>query len=186
MSCELLTCALTRLHVDFAAAEDHPDIPRGEVITMKFKVEMGKHQSDDRQFRLSLGANFSEHTNETKLGFQVETIIIGFFRVSDDVDSETVVGHAQSHGINTLYGTLRGIVMTATASFPGGPMILKSRTAQQIIGVENMQKASHVRPQKAGLRKRKPHGEEAGVKSAQRVFAKVLEKADPKAAKKSR
>lgn len=181
MSCELLTCALTRLHVDFAADEDHPDMPRGEVITMNFKFEMGKHQKDDRQFRLSLAANFSEHTSEKKLGFQVETTIVGFFRVSDDVDMKTVVGHAQSHGINTLYGTLRGIVMTATASFPTGPMILKSRTAQQILGIKNIPDSQGGR---SGVRKRKRQTPaEDGVAAAHRVFAKVLEKADPKAKK---
>lgn len=185
MSCELLTCALTRIHVDFVADEDHPEIPRGEVLTMTFKVEMGKHHADDRQFRLLLAANFSEHTNEKKLGFQVETTIVGFFRVSDDVDSETVVGHAQSHGINTLYGTLRGIVMTATASFPTGPMILKSRTAQQILGIKNIPKSQVVHSAALGVRKRKRQKPaEDGVAAAQRVFAKVLEKADPKAKKR--
>jgi preprotein translocase subunit SecB len=187
MSCELLTCVVTRLHIDFSADESSEG-RRGEFLTMNFNIEAGKHVTEERQYRITLTAKFSEHSKEKKpIGFQVESTIVGFFKISDDVDKERISVHAQMNGVNTLYGTLRGVIMSATGTFPVGPMILKSRMPHEIIGsITPPVDSPEVAPSKMARRKRSAHSEEAGVKSAQRVLAKVREKADPEATAKRR
>lgn len=189
MSFELITCAVTHLRIDFVAPSDF-DGSRGAVITMNFDSGIARHVTELRKFKIFLTAKFSEHTEDKiPLGFQVDTSITGFVRVSEDIPDEKVAAYAHMNGVNSLYGTLRGVIMSATGVFPTGPMILKSRTAHQIIGVPDPSKAGPEKPineiAKVSSRTSRPRRKpvEEGVASGQRVFSKVLAKADPVAEK---
>jgi hypothetical protein len=66
-------------------------------------------------------------------------------------------------------------------------MILKSRTAQQLLGiVDNELNASPEEAQGVPVRRKRRSPAEEGVAAAHRVFGQVLEKADPKATAKRR
>lgn len=186
MASELLSCALTRLHIDFIQVEG-VDRYRGEITTMHFSLEMSRHVKEERQFKVTLKAAFSEHSKDNvQHGFQVEASILGFVRISTDVAEDVVSRHAALNSVNTLYGTLRGLILGATGAFPAGPMILKSLTAQEIIDTlkdrtrtegRSVKRTAHRLRSLSQTKHQQPS--EEGIKSAQKVFAKVLEQADP-------
>lgn len=199
MDCELMAFGVTKLHVDFLpqikkeeGKSSQQFGPRGEETTMKFSVNFAVHKDNERQFQITLGAKFSEHTKENvPLGYLVEVGVIGVVVVSKDVDSEKVAKVAQLNGVNLLYGTMRGIVLNATGGFVAGPLMTKSLTAQEILGTlikapESKPEPTQVIPKssKRPVRNR-PSPTQEGVSSAQSVLRKVLAKADPARPKKT-
>ena len=136
MQLELLNFALSSLHVDFVESQQAKS-PRGEQLGMNFEIHLGQHATIKRQFRVELQASISEQTPRIgPVGFQVKASIVGIVKVQDDVSDDMALSIAQVGGVNVLYGTLRGVIATATGVFPTGPMILRSLTPKDIIGVK--------------------------------------------------
>lgn len=194
---ELLNFAISSLHVDFVESPK-AKAPRGEQIGMNFEIHFGQHATTKRQYRVEIQSSISEVTPGIgPLGFQVKATIVGIVKVRDDVPDGDVLGLVQVGSVNVLYGTLRGVIACATGVFPTGPLILRSLTPADIIGVkleqggvsaktpEKLEDNQDAKPKSVvrAARKRRSPAQD-GVASAQRVFTKVLAKADPKAVKK--
>jgi preprotein translocase subunit SecB len=193
MACELAGFAATKLHIDFVIVEKG-ELQRGELTSVQFGLDIGRHLTDENNFQLTLRAKFSEHTKEkVAMGFQLEAAVTGIIKVSSDTPKEKVQHLAEINGINMLYGTLRGIVLSATGIFPKGPLMLRSFVPSEILNsaLGNQPSSEHKEEQppreenKPGVtsrtRRKRRSPEEEGVKSAQRAVASVVEKADPKA-----
>jgi preprotein translocase subunit SecB len=201
MDCELIAFAVTKLHIDFVSAikvdKGNQSVqfgPRGEVTSMNFGMNFGAHKDNERQFQMTLGVKFSEQTKEkTPLGYQVEANVIGILMVSKEVPVEKISHIVQLNGVNLLYGTMRGVIFNATGSFIVGPMMIKSLTAQEILGtlakppppVPETPVVAESKPKdtKRAARNRRSPAQE-GVASAQRVLAALDKRDDPKVAKK--
>lgn len=131
--CQLKHFAVTRLHVDWAIV---PKVkhPRGEHIECKFGVSVFKHLQSSNEFKVELRASFSEVTKGSlPHGFQVEVVIVGLLSFSPELNEETLQRLVHLNGVNVLYGTLRGIVASASGVFPFGPMIIPSLSPQEIL-----------------------------------------------------
>jgi hypothetical protein len=112
-----------------------------------------------------------------------EFVAVGFFRVRPDFPADQATKLVAVTGTSMLYGAVREMVANLTARGPA-PMLNLVSVAFTDTPIEEDPKLCEV------VKARTPHGlydrrkrnapAEAGVKSAQRV----LEKADPKAAKK--
>ena len=194
MDCELVAFAVTKLHVDFIPEikkeEGTPGSvqfgARGEQTTMQFSVNLAVHKDIERQFQMTIGVRFTEETKEkVPFGYQVEVSVIGVIKVSDEVPTEKIVHIAQLNGVNLLYGTIRGVVFSATGAFIVGPMMIKSLTAQEILGTLTKPPADPTAAQpvnpvhsKRASRKRRAPAQE-GVAGAQKVLAALLERHDP-------
>lgn len=140
MSFELKGIGLTKLHIDFAPAKD-ASRPRGELISMNFEVELQKSTTIERQFRVLLNAKFSEHTKEKVLaGFQVEAGTSCVVLVGDEVEAEKVQISAEMNAVGMMFGTLRGVLLSATGAFPNGPLTLRSVMPGKILGIAQRSK----------------------------------------------
>jgi hypothetical protein len=123
----------------------------------------------------------------------VEAVLTGVVRVRDGIPDEKIAPTAQLNGIQLLYGAMRGIVLSVTGAFPTGPMLLRAFTTKEILdSISNSLKekeSQKIAPKEtehrvSGRSRVRKSPAEEGVASANRVFGEILEKADPKAAKK--
>jgi hypothetical protein len=91
------------------------------------------------------------------LGFQVEAKVVALVTVSDAVPEGKLQSFVHGNAVNVLYGTLRGLVASATGVFPYGPLILPSISANEILASIQAQpaKTPAIEHLKARLRARK-------------------------------
>jgi len=110
-----------------------------------------------------------------------EIVIHGFFRISRTIPPEKRDKIAAVNGAGLLFGAVREMVANLTARGPNPMVTLISLNFSDMTLNSEVKSASENPP--SSHRKRESPAEE-GVASANRTFAKILEKADPKAAKK--
>ncbi len=130
--CQLEEYLLTRLHLDF-----NPP-PKDEVrinqVKSAFDYSLGVHSKEVRRYRFDLHVKcYEADEEEIKVGYEVEAAITGFFSLDEEVPKEKMEVLVRLNSFSILYGMLRGIVATASGSFPGGKFLLPAVMPQDIV-----------------------------------------------------
>jgi preprotein translocase subunit SecB len=125
--------ALTKMHADWVAPVGTEEV-MVDHIASNFACHVFQHQTVARQFKIEFAARLSQRTSTgTRIGFQVEAQLAALVTVSDAVPAEKLGSFVHANAVNTLYGTLRGLVASATGVFPFGPLIVPSLSAKEIL-----------------------------------------------------
>ncbi|MGA3172203.1 MAG: hypothetical protein ABSE62_14455 [Chthoniobacteraceae bacterium] len=154
---------VTRMHTDWVLPEN---LAKGtiEQIEANFSCEILRHQDRTREFRVEFAGKFSQETAKgIRLGFDVEVRLVALVSVSEAVPEEKLGEYVHVNSVSALYGTIRGLVASATGVFPSGPLILPSTSPKEIF--ESMRRDEAERAKK---NKPKP------AKSIRRVWVKPV------------
>jgi hypothetical protein len=129
---------LTRLQVDHTFPASSPTIKVASV-TSSLDYEVGNHRNEPRRRMLRLKVEFQESDDkQQKVGYRIQCEIVGFFSFTESTPpgKEEIV--IRVNGFNLLYGTLRGVLATTTAIFPGGRFSVPNVMPNEIVAdIEN-------------------------------------------------
>lgn len=162
------------------------------------KVECGRAtpvselQSPDfvPHFRVSLIVRLGPTASGGIPPYSGEFIVLGFFRVRPDFPESEASNMVAVNGASLLYGAVREMAASLSARGPGPMLTLATLNFAEILGQQHPanQAAARLLTKKPTrhFRRHRESPSEEGVAAAQRVLAKVIAKADPKAAKSKR
>jgi len=148
---------LEKMHADWIAPTSDT-ATNIEQIESSFSCHVLRHNKLPRQFKVVFEGRFFQRTAAgALLGFQVEAKVVALVTVSDAVPEGKLQSFVHGNAVNVLYGTLRGLVASATGVFPYGPLILPSISANEILASIQAQpaKTPAIEHLKARLRARK-------------------------------
>jgi preprotein translocase subunit SecB len=130
--CQLEDYVLTRLHLDFIPPqEDEVQINQARSA---FDYSVGVHQKEKHRYRLEFRVKCHEADSKgNKVGYELETEIVGFFSFNESDPKEKMEMLVRLNGVSILYGILRGIVATASGSFPAGKFLLPTVMPQDVV-----------------------------------------------------
>ncbi len=124
---------LTRLQADYTFPGTSPTITVASV-TSNFDYEVANHRDDQRRRMLRLKVDFQEQDDkQQKVGYHIQCEIVGFFSFTDSTPPGKEEILIRVNGFNMLYGTLRGLLATTTAVFPGGRFSVPNVMPNEIV-----------------------------------------------------
>ena len=138
---------LTRLQVDYAFPVGSPTVTVASVVS-NFDYEVMNHRDEPRRRMLRLKVQFQEtDEKEQKVGYHIECEMVGFFSFTDSTPQGKEEITIRVNGFNLLYGTLRGIMATTTAAFPGGRFNVPSVMPNEIVAdIERRREEARQKP----------------------------------------
>jgi hypothetical protein len=111
---------LTRLQIDHTFPASSPTITVASV-NCSFDYDVANHCDEPRRRMLRLKVEFQEQDDkQQKVGYRIQCGIVGFFSLTDTTPQGKEEVILRVNGFSLLYGTLRGVLASATAVFPGG------------------------------------------------------------------
>ncbi len=154
---QLKNFAVTRLHVD--CHEPKTDGPTSVAhIASAFGLAVLVHRENPREFKIEFTGRFRQlAATEEVLGYEVEIRIAAFAEIGTVVPEEKLIDFVHANAANTLYGTCRGLIASATGVFPFGPLILPSISAKEILAsvqVQPVQAQSTAQPKARPIARR--------------------------------
>jgi len=125
--------AVLKMHADWEPLAGG-GVPIFDRVQSAFSLNIGRHESKLRQFRINFAARFQQLTKENEpVGYKVEAQLVGIATVAASVTEEKLSEIVHLNSVNSLYGTLRGLIVAATGAFPIGPFITPSLSAKDIL-----------------------------------------------------
>lgn len=150
--------AVTKLHVDWHEPKSQGPMNVAHIASA-FGLEVLVDREDPREFKIEFGGRFRQlAANDELLGFEVEIRITGFADVGEVVPEDKLNDFVHANAANTLYGTSRGLIASATGIFPSGPLILPSISAKEILAsihAQGAKTATKDRPKGQSVARRK-------------------------------
>lgn len=118
---------LTELHFETNDALQIKDMP---ALTLESAVGIGRHNDDERRYKVQLKVNFQPASPE--LVHQKGSVtFVGFFAVVPEYPLEKVLMLVETNAPSVLYGAAREMFCTITARGPWGMITLPSQSFYQ-------------------------------------------------------
>lgn len=143
---------LTKLSIDFVIPQSNVEISSD--FDLGFDYQTLAHSEDPLRRKMILSVKgMQKDTSGNPLAFQVRCDIVGIFVLPEDLATETRESLFLLNGVSILYSTLRGVIGSATGSFPTGTLCLPTVLPQDVIKmVQDRKNASRVKPK--GIKRR--------------------------------
>lgn len=133
-TCELDDFFMRRLNLSHHE-EGMPVEDEERPVQTQLGYTVERHKEDEKLFRFTLRVIVIDLGADNKpWGNSVDAEIVGFFRHGEqEMDAKQRAYFERMQGISILYGILRGVIATATGSFPHGKMMLPTIMPHDVI-----------------------------------------------------
>jgi hypothetical protein len=91
---------------------------------------------------MNLKLRFETMVGEKQIGYKIDALISGVFEVREGVPKDREAYLVRLNAVSALYGILRGIIGTVTATFDTGPFFAPSVMPQEIVERTEANKAA--------------------------------------------
>jgi len=118
---------LTELHFETNDALQIKEMPE---LTLESAVGIGRHNNDERRYKVQLKVNFQPVSPEL-VHHKGSVTFVGFFAVVPEYPLEKVLMLVETNAPSVLYGAAREMFCTITARGPWGMVTLPSQSFYQ-------------------------------------------------------
>lgn len=132
-TCEIEDFDLLKLNIEFLTEGTLNDEGEGEV-GLEFGYRVERHKIEPNRYKFFLRVNATElGSDEKPLGISLQSEIVGFLLLPAELSEEDQYKNIRLQGVNLLYGVLRGLVSSATGSFPNGKFVLPTIMPNDVV-----------------------------------------------------
>jgi preprotein translocase subunit SecB len=141
---DLLKYALRNISVAWIVDKEHENMQNvlTEGVRTAFDYEVFSDNENPRRYAMNLKIRFETTIGEKQIGYKIDSLISGVFEVREDVPKDNVAYLVRVNAVAALYGILRGIVGTITATFGTGAFFAPSVMPHEIVQVTESNKAA--------------------------------------------
>ena len=104
--------------------------PKKAKANIQLNSSFLEHESDDMKFAQQVRVQIIPDESSPKYGYEVDTIIKGFFSFPGDIKEPREA--LEVNGAMILYGILRGLIVSITGSFPKRKLVLPTLDIRSI------------------------------------------------------